>query len=197
MQKFALLFSVFTALFLTSSVAAEPALDALRQKASEHETYAMTLEGSDENGKYTAVYFYSPELSVLTRMDREGKTLFLYDREKRADKVQVTRQGVAYMYRLDNPRLPANFPGSLLSAYLESATGRGQEQATDEGNALLFETDKGDTLTFVFKSPGEFERLDVVRVGDKAQTLSVTQLEFDPEPDHPDLASIGRYIRKR
>jgi len=153
---------------LTSNGAAETTLESLRTKVSDQEPYFMKLEGHDKDGNFTADYYYSPGLSVLKREDGDGSAVYVYDEEKRAEKVQVTRRGVAYMYRLDNPRLPSGFPESLLELCFENGEG-----AVDGENSFRFEADiNGDNLV-----------------------LTVTSLVFDPTPDDPGVASIGRYFK--
>src|SRR5690606_10255118 len=100
---------------------------------------------------------------------------YLYDKVKRPEKVMVTRDGVAYMYRLDNPLLPEYLPGSLLSYYLA----RVDDQE----------------IAFKLAADGEIEALKVGDFGERGEGFSVNAIAFDPEPSDPMLSRFARYLR--
>lgn len=85
----------------------------------------------------------------------------------------VTRNGVAYMYSLDNPLLPEHFPGSLLESYLKNG-GQVSETSSAEGAfpSLVIAPKSGTPVT-------------------------ISELVFSPSLEDPSLSRLARFLRER
>lgn len=192
-MRFAKSLLVFITLVLTQVVSAEPEIEALRRQLDEHSAYAVTIEGRDENGEFTALYYYSPEVRVVRIKNRNGKSIFEYDRAKVDDRVQVTRNGVAYRYRLDNPLIPFGLPDSLLSRLLNEVEGPARVSDGEGGKIIVFSDQNQRDVRFVF---GPNNGIDRVEFPSEHGELTVTALKFDPQKNDPNYSRLRRYIAR-
>ena len=174
MHRAPTLLCVFIALILSSTAYANE--NTVLAQLEESGSYSLQIEGRDEDGEFTATYLYTPDVQVLKRRDAAGESTYLYDKLKRPEKVMVTRLGVAYMYRLDNPNLPDYFPGSLLEYYLEREADRG--------------------LQFEYSQDGRLESLEVGDYSNQGTGFYVTQVEFEPDPEDPRFRRYARFLRE-
>lgn len=172
MQKASSFLCVFLALILTATACAD-GNDVLAQ-LQKNEGYSLQVEGRDEDGEFTATYLYTPEVQVYSRKDRTGESTYLYDKVKRPEKVMVTRAGVAYMYRLDNPNLPAYFPGSLLEYYLK----------------------RESDVRFQYGPDGQVKTLEVGDYSEEGTGFLVTEVEFEPDPEDPRFRRYAHFLRQ-
>lgn len=144
---------------------------------NQDQSYSLELKGRDKDGEYTATYLYTPELQLMRRQDKLGVSTYLYDRVKRADKVMVTRAGVAYMYSLDNPLLPAFIPGSFLKHHLSS--------------------ENSDKLKVSLSSDGRLSGMEVGDFAEQGQGFLVENVVFDPDLESdPKFTRFARYLRE-
>ena len=173
MHRAATFFCIFIVLILSSPILADES--ALLARLEKHESYSLQIEGRDEDGEFKATYLYTPDLQVLKRRDAKGESTYLYDKLKRPEKVMVTRLGVAYLYRLDNPNLPEYFPGSLLEYYLglESQIGLRCRYAPD----------------------GVLESLEIGGYADGGPGFRVTEVEFEPDLEDSRFRRYASYLR--
>ena len=88
----------------------------------------------------------------------------------------VTRSGVAYLYRLDNPNLPDYFPGSLLQHYLGLRSQAG--------------------LKFRYLPDGRLDNLEVGDYRSEGQGFLVTEVEFDPDLENSRFRRYASYLRE-
>ena len=167
------LLCVFITLILSSTAYADGST--VLEQLEESGSYSLQIEGRDEDGEFKATYLYTPEVQVFKRRDATGESTYLYDKVKRPEKVMVTRRGVAYMYRLDNPNLPDYFPGSLLSYYLEREADRG--------------------LDFQYGPDGRLESLEVGDYTRDGDGFFVSKVEFQPDPEDPRFRRYARLLR--
>ncbi len=163
----------FVALILLAPASADGSIDAVMKQLKANESYSFKLQGHDDNGKYSAIYLYSPDLQIWQRQDQNGTSTYLYDKLKRPDKVMVTRNGVAYMYSLDNPLLPDHFPGSLLESYLQD---RSRVSATTAAEGAF------PTLVISPKT---------------GASVTISELVFSPDLDDPTFSRMARFLRGR
>lgn len=152
-------------LVLFHSGLAQTGLTDLNDASANGQSYAAMLTGQDAGGEFSAVYYCSDDFKLMKRKDRDGVTVYRYQKSKRPDKVMVTRAGVSYFYRLDNPRLPHYFLESL-DTYLEKEQKFGS-QANEE-----LTVDTGDGATLVIK-----------------------ELTYNPSPDDPRFRDVTRYVK--
>lgn len=152
-------------LVLFHSGLAQTGITDLNDASAAGQSYAAMLTGQDAGGEFSAVYYCSDDFKLMKRKDRDGVTVYQYQKSKRPDKVLVTRAGVSYFYRLDNPRLPHYFLESL-DSYLEKERafgGQTQEELT-------------------------------VNTGDGA-TLVIKELTYNPSPDDRRFRDVTRYLK--
>lgn len=194
MHRLAPLLAVFMTLVLQSGALADARIEALTEALDNHDSYSLEITGRDENGEFTATYFYSPEVRVLSREDRDGNSLYLYNKLSRPDKVMVTRRGVAYRYRLDNPRLPAFFPESLLEHYLGKALRSGASQGDGESAVYHLEDDR--ELVIRLEPDGRLAEMEVRTAESGLSIYSFDSLVFDPDLDGPEYSKLSRYISR-
>ena len=195
MKRFSTLLCVLTTLCLAATGLAD-GLGELHEKLKSHESYAAELTGTDGDGEFSALYFYSPEITVFRRKDRKGRVLFVYDEDKIADRVTVTRDGAKYRYALDNPRLPKAFPNSLVEFLLDAATGRPEVEETTSGSLERYGTLEDASVLFYLDGQGALEALGYTQEEGGVSHFKVTNIVFDPDPEHPDFGRIRRYIQK-
>lgn len=196
MKKFSTILCLVITLILTTSSLADNGIEELKRELQDHDSYAARLEGRDGDGEFSALYFHSPELRVLRRKDRKGKVVFEYDKRSRTDKVTVTRGGVAYRYKLDNPLLPSHFPDSLVEFLVGQATGEASVEQTDEGTSESYRTEDGGVVTFLYGGDGSLDSIRYEASDESRFVLRVTNLMFDPQTDTQEFSRLNRYIRR-
>ena len=176
MRRLTSVLCFFLALALSSTTMADGSIGSALKNLDQQQSYSLELKGRDKDGEYTATYLYTPELQVMRRQDKFGVSTYLYDKVKRADKVMVTRAGVAYMYSLDNPLLPAFIPGSFLKHHLSS--------------------ERPESLKVSFTSQGILSGLEVGNFAEQGEGFLVEGLVFDPDPENdPKFSRFARYLR--
>ena len=174
MHRASTFFCIFIVLILSSTALADE--NNLLARLENHDSYSLQIEGRDEDGEFTATYLYTPDLQVLKRRDRKGESTYLYDKLKRPEKVMVTRSGVAYLYRLDNPNLPDYFPGSLLQYYLG--------------------LDSQGGLSFRYLPDGSLDSLEVGDYSSEGPGFMVPEVEFDPDLENSRFRRYASYLRQ-
>lgn len=154
-------------LILFNAGLADQGLADLGADSDSGKSYAAKLSGHDGDGEFSAVYFYSDDLRILKRRDKKGVTIYRYQKSKRPDKVMVTRSGVSYFYRLDNPGLPNYFLNSL-DVYLADSEEFGSTETTE----FEFETEDGSKV-------------------------QVKDFTYNPTKDDPRFKDVTRYKKSK